>query len=491
MNHVSCNRKIYMLLLVIAYPIIFIGCSSTNPATNNAHNVQRNDGLTEAVATHKSTLVATPPVQSPSPTALLTQGVISSPTNTVLPTETPVATPPRSPSRGNLGTIYKVFTEAYAWSNLLRLQGELQIEEGSQNTITSSQAPHSPANGQLHAFSHYSDQIAYWTRTDPSEFWISDVAYERPHQILADAEGTYVRRGSLPTENLQQLQWSPDDRHLLVYTSSRTTPHLIYHLETKEIEEWYWLCQNAIVSPRTNELAVLCIADDHLDFDPENSYAIMEWGGDIWYTPDKPDTVLSPALIDGTIPWRFSTDGQLIAYFDPHDPGAHLLIADAEGNVRRLLPNSSLLQQDQRITEFETQYYKSWPERQLGFFRWSPDNELILAYALGDTDHPCRLLQYSEESQFNESPCWQVVEVTTGEVLWTEKNSADTLFRDEIEKSRMRLVQAEFSPNGQMVAVRGQHLGNYLLAVIELDTFVAHRLFPLPLTQFYWASTTD
>lgn len=488
MNMLDKNLQLIWLLIILVYLVSCSEKESGGVGVDERIIPSNTSPATMPIEHH------TPPagsLQTPTspPLTLLTQEIPVKPTSfPVQLTETPMATPTMPLDRNDLGAIYKKFSEAYGWSNVFFLLGQLHVEEGSQNTLTSYQAPHSPANSQLYAFSHYSDQIAYWSQVDPSEFWVSDVAYRNPYQIILDTEGVYVPRQALPTEHLQQLQWSPDDKHIITYMIPGTKPHLIYHLETNELEEWYWLCQDVIISPRTDQLAVLCTADNRLDFSPRDSYAIMEWGGSIWYTSERPDVVLSQVLPDETIPWRFSADGQQIAYFDPDDLGGHLLIADAHGNLSQFLPDSSLLQQDKRFTDLAVQYYQTWPEKDSGFFRWSHDGEQLLVYALGSPSYPCRLILDFETNELFEAPCWQVVEGATGRVLWTDLDSEETLFRDEVEKSSMRLVQAEFSPDGKMIAVSGQYFSDQLLAVIDLDTSVAYRLFPLPYAKIYWAN---
>lgn len=486
-NRIFRNSATFVFLFVVAY--LLSGCSSTKSETVDLQDTQSNDNLIGI--TQEATLVDILPTQTPTSIASLTRIEPGTPTRVILPTETMTATPTLAQSQYPTSTIYKILPEAYAWSKLMLLNGELQIDEGSQNTITSVQEPRSPANGQLHAFSYYSDQVAYWTRTNPSELWISDVALEEPRQIYTDREGLYVSRGSLPTENLQQVRWSPDDRHLITYASPGRRTHLIYHLETGQLEEWYWLCQDVVISPQTGRLAVLCTIDDRLNFSSENTYAIMEWEDSIWYTSERPERIISQSLPDGTIPWRFSADGTLLAYFDPNDSGHYLSIATVNGDIRRILPGSSPLQQDQSMNTFETQYYAAWPERYLGFFRWSSDGKMLLALMLGNVQHPCRTRQSVEGNDLRESLCWQVVDVTTGDVLWTDIDSEKTLFRDEFAKSTIRIIQAEFSPNGKMIAVHGQYFSNHLLAVVDLNTSIARRLFPLPVGQIHWASKAD
>lgn len=476
MNRIFHNSAIFVFTFIFTY--LLLGCSSTQTEATNPRNTQNDESITWI--TKEPTSASILSTQIPTSTILPTQ--LESPTVQI------IATPTLSQSQGELGTIYKIIPEAYAWSNLTLINGQLQIDEGSDNIITSIQDPYSPANSQLLAFSNYSHQIAYWTQTNPSEFWLSDVAYKQPRQIFVDTEGTYVPAGALPTEYLQRLSWSPDDNHLITYASSKSQTHLIYHLETGELEEWYWRCQDVIISPQTGQIAVLCIDDDQLNFNVENTYAIIEWGGEIWYTSERPEHILSQALPDGTIPWKFSADGTQLAYFDPNDSEHHLSIASNNGDIRRILPGSSPLQQDPSVDTFETQYYAAWPERYLGFFRWSPDGKMLIAHMLGNESNPCRTRQSDEGNEVYDSLCWQVVDVETGNILWTDTDSEETLFRDEFAKSTIRIVQAEFSPNGEMIVVHGQYFGDHLLAVVDLTTSIAHRLFPLPIIQIHWAS---
>lgn len=473
----------------IAWLLIFVVvCLTGGCSTISDEKKRHDDDLVVSSTPHEVISNSARPTIVPKGTIISNHEASSTPTPLSTKQSATSVTIPTPPIGSyNLGTIYQFFPQAYAWSDLMIVNGELQFDDWSSNALNGYQLPYSPSNSRQVAFSHYSDQIAYWTLTNPSQFWISDVAYEHPRQIFVDTEGIYVDSESLVKDRIE-LRWSPDDRHIIVYMPSEAKTHLIYHVEADEIEAWYWLCQRVIISPKTNQLAVLCTLDERFDSSVEKAYAIVEWEKDIWYTSELPNALLSQALPDGTVPWRFSADGQQIAYFDPNDPGSHLLIADAKGNLRQLLPGSSLLQRDPRITEFESQYYESWPERFLGFFRWSRSGEQVLAHVLGTSERPCRSLRSSED-KFYESPCWQVVDLATGRVLWSDVDSKETLFRDEFEESTIRLVQAEFSPNGDMIVVRGQHFSDQLLAVIDLNTSVAYRLVPLPYAQVYWADT--
>lgn len=429
------------------------------------------------------------PTSPPSPTTLP-----SAPANTIIPpTQTSLAPtitpeiittiPPTStPIMLSLGRIYELdIVGLFAWTELAYNVTTGEIAQQASNSIYSSDDPSSPANSKQFAFSFYSDQIAYWTATTPGELWISDLAYTNPQQILIDKEGIY------PSDDIK-LIWLPDDQHLILYASSTEAPTLIYHVQTGTWEPWPWLCDSVILSPQSDNLALLCPAVTENNHTSSELYAIVEWGGNIWYSSEPLIEVIAQALPDGTIPWRFSPDGQQLVYFHPDDSTASLNIFSTSGN-QKFLPGSSLLQNNPDMTNFEIPYYQSFPERGFGFFRWSRDGKLVLLYALGSLEHPCREREDFETGELFIAPCWQVFDRRTHKVIWTEADAEDNLFADEFEKRQMWITQAEFAPDGEMIVVRGQYFSHEILAVIDLKTSQVTHLVPLPYAHVYWANT--
>lgn len=486
MNCLPRNCKFILTLICLFY--FAVACTPRGGIDKNTVNDDdvALTGMPTAVSSLTPTAATTPTLRS-TPTTPATRMTPTVTTSVVTVPPTEELSPTATKAVRGLGRVYQLYKGgAYAWSDLTLVDGELEVRDGDNaHALFGDESPHSPANPVEFAFSHYSDQVGYWTKTYPSELWVSDVAYEQPRRVFTDSEGLYVGASYLPVGEMK-LAWSPDDRYLITYTSEPMTPYLIYDSQTGKIEDWYWLCQDVIRSPRTDQFAILCRLDEDRGFTPENAYAILEWGGDIWYTSQPPENLLSRALPDGTLPWRLSADGQQLAYFDPDDPEEHLLIADADGSVRRFLPGGSVLQRDERITNFETQYYKGFSEREFGLFRWSQNGELILVYALGNPERPCRQIADSQTGKLYEEPCWQVLDAETGAVLWTDLDSAETLFQDEFELTSMRLNYAVFSPNGEWIAIRAQYFSYELLAVVDLKTHVAYALFPIQYAEIYW-----
>lgn len=467
MNH-------HYYFLVVFFALLLASCT---PA-------QITPQVTETV-----TLTATPSitVQSTNPPSLPT---IAAPTP--YPSQTPIisSTPTVSESIITNGVLVQFFI-AYLWGKVqLQFQNDQLTDVIYDPTIVDERLnlSYDPSESLSFSFSHYSDQIAYWTPEYPSTLLIANIRLEQFQPVFTDTNGLYVQEELLVSTQDLRLSWTPDDQHLIVYSPNPERPHLIYHLASQEIDNWFWLCQSVIISPKTSQLALLCPIDLTKQSPPSEKYAIIEWNDEIWFTSETPLTIISQPLPDGTILWSFSEDGQQVAYLDPADSTYSLLLTDASYQVRSLLPGSSILQLDKGLLDLdiESPYYKGVMANR--FFQWSRDGELLLALVLGQQPNGCRQLMNSEVNILFETPCWQVVKPSTNQVIWTEKDSITTLYPSQEVRQTMELDKVEFSPDSKFIAVHGYYFSNQLLAVIDLQSFTAYQLQPLQYAQIYWGN---
>jgi hypothetical protein len=319
-------------------------------------------------------------------------------------------------------------------------------------------------------FAHFADRVAYWSQgVKVAGLWLSDLAMESPTELFTNTQALYPDYdvAHYPYE-LIDLDWSADDQHLMVDVEENKELNLIYHVQTGTLEPWPYTCNQLALSPRSGRLATWCSPNDG-----EKGYAIVEWGGEIWYSQAEPEHELAQEGEDRVQFWGWSSDGEQIAYFDPADPQGHLYIADAQGKVRLKL--------------FTGGAYWLGVEAgsNLGFLtppsppiQWSYDSSRLVVYAFGDQDHLCPVLQ-SESGKIFQEPCWQVIDASSGEVIWTVmewlRESAPPWALTSMDPYYISFPA--ISPDGQYLAI-----GDFIYAdgrgvdIVDLNT---HKITPL------------
>jgi hypothetical protein len=239
---------------------------------------------------------------------------------------------------------------------------------------------------------------------------------------------------------------------------------MIYHLQTGALEKWPWHCDRVALSPRTQRLATWCSSTTG-----EARFAVMEWGGEIWHSDAAPTTEIVHGLklsldkwiIDWIQTWAWSADGQQVAYFDPTDPAGYLYIANSTGVRLKILPGA----------------VRDLGEKDLVFpddLQWSQDGRRLLVLAYSSTEHTCPRVGGIAEDKPRESPCRQVVDTQTGEVLWS--------FGDSFEQiaALMHLYDAEravagtggpatISPDGNIVVFTVTAFGKGLSVAVDIS----------------------
>ncbi len=257
-------------------------------------------------------------------------------------------------------------------------------------------------------FANFANLVTYWTYTTPGEnvpnqWWISDLDLKHPELIFTDVAGTYAHN----TQETLHLVWSPDDLHVILDVRGEPVPGMIYHVLTKKREAWPWKCDRAAVSPHTGTLAMWCTPAAG-----EKRYAVIEWGGEIWYS-DQPPGTGNLQLFDNRQPaWAWSVGGQQVAVLNPNGTFWQVLIADSKG-FQRSLPFHS------------DEPYLIYPY-QMAPISGSADGQRLLFQAHGSFEHPCPTQQ-----------CWVIADARSGQVIWDTVAS-----RDEIR----RLLAMNFAP---------------------------------------------
>lgn len=485
------TMKSYKLLKLLAFIGACLSVLTNCQPANELAPAMSTENSIAPISMEPIKATRTPPSQAtleptPSPTLNLTETAI---TGVALPTGQ--STGPGmslTPVLQDMGRIFFNRYQDYGWFNVLAAhtnQG-LTFEDGDEYAVFAS--PEGPGQSEYVAFSHYSDQVAYWLESPPGELWVSDVAYQSPQRILMDSERRYVPEFKKPQGEIK-IVWSPDDLHLFLYHLHQPELSRIFHLGTNESEAWYWNCDSIILSSKSGMLAMLCprIASAAPE---EKEYAILEWGGEIWFSDEYPgEPFLSPSS-DGTALWQWSSNGELLAYFNPNDVEGYLHIADRQGNIQKLLPGSSL------YANSEAEGYKQYEFLDVldvdSPFFWAKDAPVLLVNGFGQSDQPCPPLVSSYDPDLFEAiwPCWQAVDVNTGNVIWIETSLAKnlSLAKNEHDPVNMAINGLAVEPGGRAIVVQSFYPKSRLVLVnlrtSEAMTFSHYDSY----NHIYWAA---
>lgn len=337
----------------------------------------------------------------------------------------------------------------------------------------------SPAHALLLTFANNKDFVAYWTDGISGQLWVSDLAYQAPQLIFSDKANNYPVKSPPNLDYKVRLTWSPDDLHVIVDAPSGPAPDLIYHLQTEVLEPWPWECDRVASSPRTGHFATWCSSTKG-----ESRYAVMEWGGEIWYSEQPPAEelvhgmkLLPPQWVETLLQtWAWSADGQQIAYFDSTDSTGYLHIVDASGKHLKILPGG-VKQVGGVITPMDIQ--------------WSQDGQRLLVYAYGSESNPCPLYRspISPNSVAGNAPCWQVLDTATGNILWTLLDSAEALMVAQGQTvdaiANWESSKATISLDGKLVALTLTSRPIDYGYIINIDTGEIKDV-PAPVNAMRW-----
>lgn len=319
-----------------------------------------------------------------------------------------------------------------------------------------------PASATLISFAHFADKVAYWINDDVRQLWLSDLDLENPQLIYTDKDEVYSNADYEGREF--NLRWTDDDLHLIWYTND-DSPNLIYHLQTQTIEPWPWKCDRIALSPRTNRLATWCISEES-----ETRFAVIEWGGDIWYSdvPSMFELVKQDRIALFSPPiWAWSSDGERLAYFDPSSRVGEFSIVNAQGIAELSIPEAAWWQ-----TEAVAESRIFLPST---LIQWSQDNSRLIVFAHELTTHACPLYRnyVSESDSFHDIPCWQVLEIESKSILWTWSDFLDDL--NTSDNDTWQVWDASISPHGKRLAFNVAVPTGIELAIIDLENNISEQ----------------
>jgi hypothetical protein len=295
----------------------------------------------------------------------------------------------------------------------------------------------------LPVFANFADLILRESWDDPSNMCISNLALD---EIISEISDPIPICPSF-------WYWSPDDLHVICDGEKDGLPGSIFHLETKTWEEWSYICDRVSPSAKSLRLATWCTS-----INKSNSFAVIEWGGEIWYSSSSPTSTLVQVNSDvykSPWLWGWSADGENIAYFDD---GEDLVIANAQGKMLLSLP-----------------VFLDWESGESPFFpnvndiiMWSANGERILVNAKGGTENQCPTSTSTITGEIvirQNFPCWQVIDIGIGEIIW---NLSDYI-NQSVNNDPEDYYSASISADGRYLALASVHFSERELVILDLD----------------------
>jgi hypothetical protein len=162
--------------------------------------------------------------------------------------------------------------------------------------------------------------LAYWhNAADSSSLNILDIENGSSNVVLTLANVNSWRAN---------LFWSADGLYLFLTLEPPSEPlvmdqstreivsgrrYYLYSLESGTMQQWDRDCDRLGFSSRTKQIATWCPSINETELD----YAVVEWGGEIWFTTESPDTFLKVRAPEFAVPtWVWSGDGRRVIYAD-------------------------------------------------------------------------------------------------------------------------------------------------------------------------------
>jgi hypothetical protein len=458
-------RQLYRLSTqVILISFLLVACYEVNSPTGwtaTPSELVSSPTITASL-TEQSDALST---HVPTPTTSLPFSSTPSPTSTEL---TWRATSPQFATR-----LYFFSTEGYGFFDFSKAYPDNETILASSQQQTSIASPSSPDNlgdASTLAFSHFSEQIAYWLSYSDgtAELWIAGLNNQNPQLIFHDTLGNY---GHQPT-----ILWMPNDKHIILHSVETNQPDMIYSLATGQLQNWPWDCDRVALSAQSGQLALWCSSTNNT-----KDLAVIEWAGDIWFSKYPPESVLVKRHPNSLVSWEWSRDGSQIAYYDLLDETSALHIASSEGELLfKGLPGIAWYPEFDAWS-FHPLYYHSRP------LQWSLDGTRLLTYG----NRVNNVINSTDISTLATEPTYQVVDVANGQILWSIEDSAIDLLRYEnAERDIMEysISTAVFAPDGNQVALQAASFayGDRFLAFVDIDEGGATLLKSWFDSQIYW-----
>ncbi|HNB54897.1 MAG TPA: hypothetical protein PK530_23310, partial [Anaerolineales bacterium] len=396
--------------------------------------------------------------RTPSPTFTPEPSKTSEPTPTSTFDWTTIAFPtPKATFITNdevLETVY-FFDPAFGTYGSINPSSEQQMLEVVLISVSASDETQTgPGKATYLEFANFSDKMAYWISGVQSSLWLSDLEGQQRQMIFLDAEQKYTafEISSYPYNEVD-LIWTPDDLHLLVDFLDEDLQDFIYHLQSNTLENWNYECNQLALSPKSAKVALWCQAQSG------DGFAVIEWGGEIWTSEEPPKNILAERTQKKPPIWGWSSDGGKIAFWDPFDPRGLLHIVDSKGIDLGIYSVSAYWLSDEKIQTVKHP------------IQWSRDGSRLLVYGLGSESSPCPPWWdfWGSQNYFLTVPCFQVVDVSTGEIVWTMFDSMGQIVNEQNSfLLSIHFARAAISANGKYLIISGASGGQRLSFIVDV-----------------------
>jgi hypothetical protein len=323
-------------------------------------------------------------------------------------------------------------------------------------------------------FANHDQMVSYF---DWDSAWIVSLTNQRKMRLF---EHEY------PLDRETQVLWTPDDQHIIFDMDDGDSPAIIYHRKSGYFEEWPYRCDRLAISPQSRRAALWCPAEHD-----KNNWAVIEWGGEIWYDNKAPEKTIvksynfrEASLHPGWKPnfnrvpifrnAAWSSGGELIAFFDPEDQNGDLIIITAHGEeIERFKARAYWLSE-------LTDAVAGLP----GFpLQWSQNNSKLLIYGVGEENNPCPS-SLRDEVIYENPGCWQVLDIKKGKTIWNINTFLDSLpdfeYLDPVKNELFFIGNASISQQGKYLSFYccGPPDKKLYTLDIELDKIIDWTLVP-------------
>jgi hypothetical protein len=175
----------------------------------------------------------------------------------------------------------------------------------------------------------------------------------------------------------------------------------------------------------------------------------------------------------------WSVDGKYVAYFEITDQIGSLVILNDEGETHNQFTNKA--------------YWLS-PLDKLRFYwmretiLWSRNGGYILLYGVGTPEQPCPLPAGNDGSPKASNPCWQVLESSSGKIVWTTNDLLQMISGWTGDSDFPIYTQPAFSLDSEQIAVFYFFEPNNTLSYFSLATSELIKNVPVHLdfSKYQW-----
>lgn len=413
-------KKKFIALLLMMASILLTSCSQTTepPPTSTPTSWPQATSSTELVSTATATIEPTPTIR-------------------------PIRATPTAESNAPVSQRDPHQKVLYVFTSEAPMYGYTKATHSTSDFVFLFPDP-PPGGWHEFEFAHFANRMFFtaYPRETLAEVWLMD---------MAGQDKTLVAQMEPP---IATFQWSPDDLHLIA-NSDDEQPGLIYHLQTHSLEPWPFACDRVARSPKTDKLALWCVSTEC-----PHTFAVIEWGGEVWISPEAPQTVIvkQPSNPPLNYPvWGWSMDGEKVAYFDRE---GSLWIYSGSGPAT-LIPVGKI----DWDSEVDLRLLNPFDH----FIEWSGDSSRLLVNTRGNETAPCpptTVRGGDLQGTYPNPPCWHVIDVQTGKAIW----KLSDFISQSTGQGSDNFMEASLSYSGRSLALASIYNSEREIAVLDVDS---------------------